>query len=184
MDQIKIGEFLKELRKQKKLTQQEAADALFVSQKTISRWETGEGIPDISIIQDVAKFYDVTVDEILTGVKKEENTISNYTKEINKEKNNKKLNTYFFVSLGIMLFFLILGIIFYFTLTPNVLIVVCPISIAIGIALYVFGYIDAKDKIDDSDKAKVRKKNLLFSDIVFVYVIIYLILFLGGYNIW
>ena len=85
MDQIKIGEFLKELRKQKKLTQQEAADALFVSQKTISRWETGEGIPDISIIQDVAKFYDVTVDEILTGVKKEENTISNYTKEIIKE---------------------------------------------------------------------------------------------------
>ena len=86
MDQIKIGEFLKELRKQKNLTQQEAADALFVSQKTISRWETGEGIPDISIIQDVAKFYDVTVDEILEGTKKEKTNITSYEKEIKKEK--------------------------------------------------------------------------------------------------
>ena len=83
-----------------------------------------------------------------------------------------------------MLFFLILGIIFYFTLTPNVLVVVCPISMAIGIALYVYGYIDIKDKIEDNDKAKIRKKNILFSDIIFVYVIVYLILFFGGYNIW
>ena len=94
MDQIKIGEFLKELRKQKNLTQQEAADALFVSQKTISRWETGEGIPDISIIQDVAKFYDVTVDEILEGTKKEKTNITSYEKEIKKEKNNKKFDIY------------------------------------------------------------------------------------------
>ena len=179
MDQIKIGDFLKELRKSKKLTQQEAADSLFVSQKTISRWETGEGIPDISIILDVAKFYNVTVDEILEGKRKIE---SNKTEKViieNYEQNNiSKLNIYFFITISLILFFFILGIIFYFTLTKVIMIIILPITWIIGIFLYVFGYNENKDKIEDNDKQKIRRKTIMLSDIIFVTLIVYL-LFLG-----
>lgn len=67
MDTIKIGEFLKALRKAKGYTQEEVANHLMLSPKTISRWENGVRIPDINIISAVADFYNVTVDEILKG---------------------------------------------------------------------------------------------------------------------
>ena len=50
MDQQKIGEFLKTLRKDKKLTQEELADKMNVSRRTVSRWETGSNLPDLSIL--------------------------------------------------------------------------------------------------------------------------------------
>lgn len=65
MDMIKTGDFLRSLRKAKGLTQEDVATRLMLSPKTISRWESGLGLPDISIITDVATLYDVTVDEIL-----------------------------------------------------------------------------------------------------------------------
>ena len=61
MDQMKIGAFLKELRKEKNLTQQQLAEQLNVSGRTVSRWETGTNMPDISILVDLAKFYDVSI---------------------------------------------------------------------------------------------------------------------------
>ena len=67
MDMIKTGDFLRSLRKAKGLTQEDVATRLMLSPKTISRWESGLGLPDISIITDVATLYDVTVDEILKG---------------------------------------------------------------------------------------------------------------------
>lgn len=67
MDQMKIGAFLKELRKEKNLTQQQLAEQLNVSGRTVSRWETGTNMPDISILVDLAKFYDVSIPEIIDG---------------------------------------------------------------------------------------------------------------------
>ena len=114
MDQIKIGEFLKTLRKEKNLTQQEAADALYVSQKTISRWETGEGMPDISAIQEIAMFYGVSVDELLNGERKSEikNNVDykKYNDERKKEKVQKKINSYFLTCLGMVVFTLVIMI--------------------------------------------------------------------------
>lgn len=73
MDMIKTGDFLRSLRKSKGLTQEEVATRLMLSPKTISRWESGLGLPDISIITDVALLYDVTVDEILKGQRNSKN---------------------------------------------------------------------------------------------------------------
>ena len=73
MDMIKTGDFLRSLRKAKGLTQEEVATRLMLSPKTISRWESGLGLPDISIITDVALLYDVTVDEILKGQRNSKN---------------------------------------------------------------------------------------------------------------
>ena len=72
MDQQKIGGFLKKLRKEKNLTQEQLAEQLNVSGRTVSRWETGSNMPDISILVELAEFYDVSIPEIIDGERKSE----------------------------------------------------------------------------------------------------------------
>lgn len=67
MAKTDIGEFLASLRKSKGYTQQEAADLLGVSNKTVSNWETGASCPDISMLPALAELYGVTCDEIVRG---------------------------------------------------------------------------------------------------------------------
>lgn len=56
MDQVKIGNFLKKLRKEKGITQEQLAEILNVSGRTVSRWENGNNMPDISILVDIADY--------------------------------------------------------------------------------------------------------------------------------
>lgn len=70
MNPKKIGAFLKILRKEKGLTQEQLAEILHVSGRTISRWETGINMPDLSILIQIAEFYDVEIKEILDGERK------------------------------------------------------------------------------------------------------------------
>ncbi|MBP5555453.1 MAG: helix-turn-helix transcriptional regulator, partial [Lachnospiraceae bacterium] len=72
MDQTKVGQFLKQLRKEKGITQEEFAEKIGVSGRTVSRWETGSNMPDISLLVEIADFYDVDVREIIEGEKKSE----------------------------------------------------------------------------------------------------------------
>lgn len=72
MDQKKIGSFLKELRKGKNITQETFAEILQVSGRTVSRWETGSNMPDISLLVKIAEFFDVSILEILNGERKSE----------------------------------------------------------------------------------------------------------------
>lgn len=72
MDQQKIGGFLKKLRKEKNLTQEQLAKQLNVSGRTVSRLETGSNMPDISILVELAEFYDVSIPEIIDGERKSE----------------------------------------------------------------------------------------------------------------
>ncbi|MED9965220.1 MAG: DUF6773 family protein [Blautia sp.] len=72
MDAKKIGTFLRELRKEKGLTQEQLAEVLNVSGRTISRWETGTNMPDLSVLIQIAEFYEVEVKEILDGERKGE----------------------------------------------------------------------------------------------------------------
>ena len=55
MDQQKIGAFLKELRKEKNITQEELAEKMLVSRRTVSRWETGTNMPDMDILMDISE---------------------------------------------------------------------------------------------------------------------------------
>ena len=73
MDQKKIGLFLKELRKEKTLTQSQLAEQLNVSDRTVSRWETGTNLPDLSILVERADFYEIDICEIIDGERKSEN---------------------------------------------------------------------------------------------------------------
>lgn len=72
MDQMKIGAFLKKLRKEKNLTQEQLAEQFNVSGRTVSRWETGINMPDISILVNLAEFYNVSIPEIIDGERKSE----------------------------------------------------------------------------------------------------------------
>ena len=72
MDQIKVGAFLKDLRKEKEITQEQLAEELGVSGRTISRWETGKNMPDISLLVEIAEFFDVSIPEIIKGERKSE----------------------------------------------------------------------------------------------------------------
>ena len=67
MDTMKTGSYLAALRKDAGMTQQETADRLGVSNKTISKWESGGGFPDIAILPALAELYGVTADDILAG---------------------------------------------------------------------------------------------------------------------
>ena len=72
MDLQKIGTFLKELRKEKELTQEQLAETLNVSRRTVSRWETGSNIPDLDLLVEMADLYQVDLRELLNGERKNE----------------------------------------------------------------------------------------------------------------
>jgi len=69
MEQTSIGKFIAKLRKEKNLSQQELGDILGVSSKTISKWECGNSLPDISLLEKLSKSLDVNIDELLSGQK-------------------------------------------------------------------------------------------------------------------
>ena len=72
MDQKKVGGFLKELRKEKGITQEQLAEIFGVSGRTVSRWETGFNMPDLDILIQIAEYYGVEIKEILDGERKSE----------------------------------------------------------------------------------------------------------------
>ena len=80
MNQQRTGEFLKRLRKEKGLTQEQLAERFCVSSRTVSRWETGSNMPDLDILIELADFYDVDIREIIDGKGKSEN-MNKETKE-------------------------------------------------------------------------------------------------------
>lgn len=80
MDQKKVGQFLKTLRKEKNITQEVLAKTLHVSGRTVSRWETGSNMPDISLLVELSEFYQVSIPEIIDGERHSEN-MNQETKE-------------------------------------------------------------------------------------------------------
>jgi transcriptional regulator with XRE-family HTH domain len=68
MNQYITGAIIRELRERNNLTQAELAEKLNVSDKTVSKWETGKGYPDIALLEPIAEVFNVSVTEILSGV--------------------------------------------------------------------------------------------------------------------
>ena len=86
MDQEKIGKFIKKLRKDNNLTQDELAKKLGVTYQAVSKWENGKSIPDIAILKTVSELFNVNIDELLEG----------------SVKNNKKLNKKIFIPITVL----------------------------------------------------------------------------------
>ena len=98
MDLIKIGKFIAEQRKKKKLTQEQLAEKLGINNRTISRWENGINMPDISLYKKICEVLDISVEELINGEKtKKENVKQSYEKALittvdSNEKQGKKIN--------------------------------------------------------------------------------------------
>ena len=67
MDLVKIGKFIASCRKKQKLTQEQLAEKLGITAKAVSKWETGKGLPDASIMKDLCNILKITVNELLSG---------------------------------------------------------------------------------------------------------------------
>ena len=77
MNQEKIGKFITTCRKEKNLTQEELAEKLNVSNKSVSRWENGKNMPDYSVLNDLCNILDININELLSGEKNNKETIEN-----------------------------------------------------------------------------------------------------------
>lgn len=72
MDQVKIGKFIQAMRKEQSLTQRELADMLDISDKTVSKWETGNGLPEVSLMIPLCDILHISVNEMLSGERLDE----------------------------------------------------------------------------------------------------------------
>ncbi len=81
MNQVKIGKFIAERRKGANLTQMQLAEKMNVTDRAVSKWETGKAMPDSSIMLDLCKILGITVNDLLSG---EVVTVENYDKELEK----------------------------------------------------------------------------------------------------
>ena len=81
MNQLATGKFISQKRKEKSLTQEQLADKLGVSNKTVSKWETGKCIPDYSVVKTLCDELEITVAELMDGEKSEEKSVRTYDEE-------------------------------------------------------------------------------------------------------
>ena len=114
MNQQKIGKFIQEKRKEKELSQLELAEKLGVSNRTISKWENGNSMPDYSIINDLCRELDISINELLSGEnlteenyqkKFEENFVS--TIDYNNKKRNKKIRRFILLIVFLIIIYLL-----------------------------------------------------------------------------
>ena len=97
MDQVKIGKFISQMRKEKGLTQKQLGEELLISDKTVSKWETGKGMPEVSLMLPLCEKLGINVNELLMGEripdedykKKAEENIMNIMRE--KEESIRKI---------------------------------------------------------------------------------------------
>lgn len=110
MNQEKIGKFISKLRKEKDMTQQDLADRLSTTDKSVSRWENGKCMPDLSLFPLLSKELDVSVNDLMSGEKIDKKDYQevfegNVVKTIAKvENSNKNYNLIRNIFLGIILF--------------------------------------------------------------------------------
>ncbi len=114
MDQEATGRFIAQLRKDKNLTQKELGDKLGISDKTVSKWETGNGMPDVSLLKPLCDILSVNLNELLSGEKLSDESYSGKAEENmmilardaqDSKKNRKKAGILQFV-IGIMVLFI------------------------------------------------------------------------------
>lgn len=177
MDLNKISNFIKTKRKELGITQDELAEKLFVTEKAISRWETGRGTPDISLLLPLSKELNIDVSELLNGEENKER--KNDVEQLIEYNEINKANKYNFQFKLIIFFYIlsILSFLFYlrFEYDPNIevnyfirllIIVITSIFVIIGNKIYSNNYVE---KIED------KKKLLKLSHvIVFIYYVILL----------
>ena len=154
MDQVKIGKFISDERKAKGYTQKQLSELLGISDKTISKWECGNGFPEASLLLPLCNELEITVNELLTGErisqqnykKKAEENMVNMIREKEENKQKLLLTTMIGVISTITFVTLLLVVCFYsdvITLPIKMVLMVIAISV-FGVGLYVAMWGDGK----------------------------------------
>ena len=152
MDQVKIGKFIAQVRKEKQLTQKQLADLLNISDKTISKWETGRGLPDVSMILFLCEILDINANELLSGERipdelykeKAEETILNIVGEKKRHINSMIYETIFLLFMAAACIALI-NITTYVDMSNTAqLVLYISVGVIFVLTLVTFGMIDRK----------------------------------------
>lgn len=169
MDKNKIGEFIKKKRKEQNLTQGELAEKLFVTEKAISRWETGRGTPDISLLIPLSHELNVSVAEILNGKSNAKENINDVITYVELNKKNK-LSFPLIIAclsylLSIIIFLVYLKSEYQNIETLNyfiklILIIISSLSLIFGSYIISTNYID---KLSEKEKFKNLSLAILFT---------------------
>lgn len=184
MDQKKIGLFLRELRNEKNLSQEQLAEEFGVSSRSISRWENGNTMPDISIIIELADFYDVDIREIIHGERKSENmdkelkdtlvTVADYTNNENGKIMQSAVNMAIITS---VIFGIITPVICYFYISlDNLLLNLAVIATSFGVlysGLSVLRLFEMNEKIS-------KKSHKVLGIIIVCVALLLMILVIGN----
>lgn len=151
MEQQKIGKFIHDLRKEKELTQKQLADLVGVSDKTISKWETGRGIPDTAIMNNLCNVLEISINELLSGERlsednyngKAEENMVNLLKDTENQKDKQKWSKINII-LSLLWILLLAGMvailgmggpkILWFIDTPSLILIVGFLILGLGIS--------------------------------------------------
>ena len=191
MDQTKIGALLRELRKERNLSQEQVAEQFNVSTRSISRWENGNTMPDISIMIDLADYYEIDLRELLNGERKSENMTENMRETLDmiadysseeKAKLIKELrgmliaSAFFFGSLGIIVTFQLQRASDFFSFYAN-------FASMVGLVYSVMSCIKLGQVTGRLDKKAHKKavKGLVIASVVVMILCILLIMFAMGF---
>lgn len=164
MNQVKIGEFLRELRKGKGLTQEQLAEQFNISRRSVSRWETGSNLPDLDILIEMADYYGVELKEILNGERKSEKMneelketvlkVAEFSNE-DKRKLTERMNKLFIVGLVAAVIYIILFF------TDNADNLIGGLSLGITFGMMIVGVIITSKNVTKIRKMKMRIVNKL-----------------------
>ena len=161
MTSKECGRFIAELRKEKKLTQKELAEKINVSDKAVSRWETGKGYPDVTSLVSLSEYFDVSVNELLAGKRltvediketADENLIS-VIEEVQKNKKQQNLQVAIYTSVLIVILLPVLIIIgkeLFVSMSTQILtenIISAVISTVVGVVLLIVGILIRKGNV-------------------------------------
>lgn len=142
MDQTKIGKFIAEMRKEQNLTQQDLAEKLGISNKTISKWECGNGMPDYAVMESLCRVLNINVNELLSGErlpsqeygkKAEENMISLIQESSVNHKRDMREWLGFIIGVGAVAFVMWLTIIMWGGIEAMGAFIDCPSFIYVSI---------------------------------------------------
>lgn len=181
MDKRSVGSFIAALRRAKGMTQKDLAALLHVSDKTVSRWETGEGAPELALIPAIAEIFGVSCDELLRGERKSEADAAESTPLGEKRRKwlldsvLRRFNIYCIIISGASLTAVAAGLILLFVPVYThrqivVTSVICAAVCAAGAIALLVGFIQAMsalgDMEDDGSAARYRQRIVLRGEVL------------------
>ena len=174
---MELGEKLLELRKSKGLSQEDVANVLNVSRQTVSKWETGQSVPDLDKIIPICELFEITTEELLKGIPKEEKNGEN---EENNYREYRKKRA-FVVSLAVFLYFLSLVsciILTQFNASDDMIGAIFMTLIAIPTCLLIYFFMANSNRPEKTKKQKLQKNKIksINSILLSLTIIIYFLI--------